>query len=248
MNTTLAWREILARVFDSLPAEEGVTPDWLVNPSTGRRLKLDYYYPDARVAIRFVGDMGRRKAPISEQEIAEEKARERAREKLCDSQGVCLVTIDVVQSEPPAVLREISAALSRAIRRAAQGDRPRSQAASLIRRLEQARSASDSLSRKVRRSEDLVLYADLWRDRLYAAPAGVERHGKAGAPAPAFAVGSQVEHDRFGLGRVVAVESEGADAFVRVRFDDGTERRFVARLLAGRMRMVKTLGVRAAPK
>ena len=50
-----AWREILARIFEDLPNQDNVSPDWLINPATKRRLKLDKYYPDIGIAFRFVG-------------------------------------------------------------------------------------------------------------------------------------------------------------------------------------------------
>ena len=50
-----AWREILARIFDGFKAQDNVSPEWLINPATRRRLKLDRLYPDAGVAIRFAG-------------------------------------------------------------------------------------------------------------------------------------------------------------------------------------------------
>ena len=40
-NAVNGWRELLARVFTSFDAEYGLTPEWLVNPDTNRRLKLD---------------------------------------------------------------------------------------------------------------------------------------------------------------------------------------------------------------
>ena len=49
------WREVLARIFAGCDAKYAVTPEWLVNPDTGRRLKLDCLYPEIGVAVRFVG-------------------------------------------------------------------------------------------------------------------------------------------------------------------------------------------------
>jgi hypothetical protein len=36
-----AWREILARTFDGFFEQDNVSPEWLINPATKRRLKLD---------------------------------------------------------------------------------------------------------------------------------------------------------------------------------------------------------------
>ena len=54
-NLINGWREVLARIFDGFETEYGVTPEWLVNPDTNRRLKLDCLFPDVGVAVRFVG-------------------------------------------------------------------------------------------------------------------------------------------------------------------------------------------------
>ena len=50
-----AWREILARTFDGFFEQDNVSPEWLINPATKRRLKLDKFYPEAGLAIRFIG-------------------------------------------------------------------------------------------------------------------------------------------------------------------------------------------------
>ena len=50
-----AWREILARVFDDPDLLTNVSPDWLVNPGSGRRLKLDCLCRPLGVAVRFSG-------------------------------------------------------------------------------------------------------------------------------------------------------------------------------------------------
>ena len=56
-NALNGWREVLARIFAGFDAEYGLTPDWLVNPETHRRLKLDYFFREIAGAIeqRFGG-------------------------------------------------------------------------------------------------------------------------------------------------------------------------------------------------
>ena len=54
-NLINGWREVLARIFDGFETEFGISPEWLINPETNRRLKLDYLFPDVGVAVRFVG-------------------------------------------------------------------------------------------------------------------------------------------------------------------------------------------------
>ncbi|MDH7490363.1 MAG: hypothetical protein QHH80_12775 [Anaerolineae bacterium] len=235
-NPSNAWREILERIFEGFQGQENVTPEWLVNPETGRRLKLDRYYPDAGVAFRFVGSTGKRKAPVSEQELAEEAHRDAIRESLCQQAGVHLITIDLYEAEPRKVLEEIRTALSRSARLLAQSDRPQRVKADLTQRLAKARQVCDRLAPRVRSHDDLTLYAQLWEDRQYMRrdePAASTPQGKVDNP---FAVGMQVEHERFGAGRVVDVREDASGGVIKVQFADGSERTFLLHLVVDKMR------------
>jgi hypothetical protein len=235
-NRSNAWREVLERIFAGFQAQDNATPEWLVNPKTGRRLKLDRYYPDAGIAFRFVGSTGKRKAPVSEQELAEEAHREAVREALCQEVGVHLITIDLYESEPGKVLEEIRTALSRTARQLAQGDRPQRVKADLSLRLARARQACDRLAPRVRSHEDMATFAQLWEDRQYvqaAKPAASEPPTRVENP---FAVGMRVEHERFGAGRVVALREEPSGGVVKVQFDDGNERTFLLHLVVDKMK------------
>ena len=88
------WREILARVFDGFTAQPNVTPDWLVNPTTNRRLKLDLYYPEAGFAVRFIGLQAKGQRRQSDWEALEEQQREQSRVDLCRANDVQLLLID----------------------------------------------------------------------------------------------------------------------------------------------------------
>ena len=77
---TNAWREVLARVFDGFTAQYDVSPEWLVNPETNRRLKLDVLYPNIGVAIRFRGLQGR---GWSQRPNLEEEHKQKVRDYLC---------------------------------------------------------------------------------------------------------------------------------------------------------------------
>ncbi len=235
-NPSNAWREILERIFEGFQGQENVTPEWLVNPETGRRLKLDRYYPEAGIAFRFIGSTGKRKAPVSEQELAEEARRDAIRDKLCQQAGVHLVTIDLYEGEPPKVLEEIRTALSRAARQLAQGDRPQRVKTDLTQRLARARQACDRLAPRVRSYDDLTLYAQLWEDRQYMRR---DEPTTSAPPAPVknpFAAGMRVEHERFGTGRVLDVREDSAGSTVKVQFDDGAERTFLLHLVVDKMK------------
>src|SRR5512137_1808130 len=93
-NLINGWREVLARIFDGFETEYGVAPEWLVNPDTNRRLKLDCLFPDVGVAVRFVGLEGNTKRRKSDQEVEDEAERERTRADVCRAHGVVLITID----------------------------------------------------------------------------------------------------------------------------------------------------------
>ena len=40
-----AWREIFARVFNDSDLQSNISPDWLINPATRRRLKTGLSVP-----------------------------------------------------------------------------------------------------------------------------------------------------------------------------------------------------------
>jgi len=230
-----AWREILERIFDGFTLQEGVTPDWLVNPDTGRRLKLDRFYPEAAIGFRFVGSTGKRKAPRSEQELEEEARRESIREQLCRDRGVTLIAIHVYESEPRDVLRDIRSALSRSARVLAQSDQPHEIKAAVTPQLAKAKRVCDGLAARVRRTEDLALYSELWEDRQHATRPESPEAPAEGARRHIYSAGLRVRHDRFGGGIVVDVRPSRADHLVVVQFDDGSERTFAARLVQSKL-------------
>ncbi len=230
-----AWREVLARIFDGFAVQYEVTPDWLVNPGTNRRLKLDLLYPEIGVAVRFMGlqGTGRRQRPSLEEE-EQQQDRDAARAALCEAHGISLVPIDVVNGEPKAVLRELGTALSSASRRLAKSSLPPAQKGALAERTSRARSRLDDLARRVRRPEDLNPLAELWQDRQYADAARTEPPPTNGR-ARAYAAGMAVRHAAFGDGVVEAVRGEGDDRLVTVRFADGSQKTFAANLVADKL-------------
>ncbi len=232
---TNAWREILARVFDGFAAQYNVSPRWLVNPETNRRLKLDVLYPDIGVAIRFQGlqGRGRRQRPSLEEE-QQQKVRDTARVALCDAHGISLVGIDCVTSEPKGTLRNLSMALSNASRRLAKSNHPKAGRGTLIEQVSQARSRLDAIARRLRRSDDLKLYAELWQDRQYAPVGQTEVRPNSRQPL-AYAPGMTVRHTAFGEGIVEAVQPYEDDSLVTVRFADGAQRKFAASLVSEKL-------------
>jgi hypothetical protein len=234
-NHANAWREVLQRIFSEFSAQENVTPDWLVNPETSRRLKLDRYYPEAGIAFRFTGSVGKRKAPISEQEIEEEANRDAIREQLCRDAGVTLVSIDLYGGDPAAVLRDVRSALSRSARLLAQGSEPQKIKADRARRLSKAKQMCDSLALRLRSAGDLALYAELWEDRQYATTPDEAESPPAKAKALVYSVGMRVEHERFGAGTVAGIRQEKSGELVTVQFDDESQRTFAVSLVQSKL-------------
>jgi mannose/fructose-specific phosphotransferase system component IIA len=234
-----AWREILMRVFDGFTAHYDVTPDWLVNPETKRRLKLDLLYPDIGAAIRFQGlqGRGRRQRPSLEEE-QQQRVRDAARADLCESHGISLVSIDVVGGEPKATMRELSMALSNASRRLAKSSLPPTQKETLTEQVSQARSRLDDVARRVRRPQDLELYAELWQDRQYAGiPEAATEPSSSNGKARAYLPGMAVSHVAFGEGVVQSVRPDTGrdDNLVTVRFVDGAQKTFSASLVSKKL-------------
>ena len=155
-TNTNAWREVLMRVFNGFTAHYETSPDWLVNPETKRRLKLDVLYPEIGVAVRFQGLRGRerRQRPSLEEE-QQQRVRDAARVDLCEAHGISLVSIDVIAGDPRAILRELSMALSDTSRRLAKSDSAQPEKGALIEQVSQARSRLDEIARRVRRPGDL---------------------------------------------------------------------------------------------
>ncbi len=234
-NFVNGWREILARIFDGFVTEYGLTPDWLVNPETNRRLKLDCFYPQIGVAVRFVGLEGAtRKQRKSDAEVLAEAAREQARAAVCREHGVILISIDP-DGEPRTALRQIEMALARAASQLALNSAvPHAEKQKLMPLLSQARRRAGEFTTRLTAAEKLNLYAEMWWDRQanLAAQAPARPSTRA---LPRFEVGMEVSHERFGPGRVIEVATEGAETRVTVDFVEAGVRSFYASLVAGKL-------------
>ncbi|HXF61424.1 MAG TPA: hypothetical protein VNK95_07395, partial [Caldilineaceae bacterium] len=161
-----AWREMLARVFADFTQQENVSPPWLVNPATRRRLKLDSYYPEAGIAVRFVGLKAKGQGRQSDWELLEEEQRDQTRAELCQANGVQLFLVDPLE-DAVKQLDTLIRLLSRAGRVLAQSDRPVAEKSVWQPRLGAARAKAEELRRLVARQPEQMLanLADSWRDR-----------------------------------------------------------------------------------
>jgi hypothetical protein len=234
-NMVNGWREVLARIFDGFVTEYGLTPEWLVNPDTNRRLKLDCFYPEIGLAVRFVGLEGTtRKQRKSDEEVMAEDAREQARAAVCKAHGVVLVSIDP-DGEPRVALRNTEMGLARASSQLAQSTAAsQAQKQKLMPLLGQARRRAGEFTTKLTVPEKLSIYAEMWWYRQ----ANLAAQAPAKAPArsaPRFEVGMDVYHERFGTGQVTAIERDGGDVKITVDFVEAGVRSFYASLAAGKL-------------
>ena len=238
--TVIAWREILARVMQGFECQENVSPDWLVNPATKRRLKLDQLYPQVGLAVRWVGLTASGQPRQSEWELLEEEQRNQTRAELCQLAGVELFLLDSSHADPRQQLHQLRSTLSRLSRLLAQGERSDRDKLDLMPQLAAARARLDDVARRVHGPDDLAQFAELWRDRETAAAAATRQPDDKAPPrppalVPGFHAGQAVCHTAYGPGAVVAVRPNGADTQVTVRFADGRERTFLASLAAGKL-------------
>lgn len=238
--TLMAWREIFARVMDGFEQQENVSPGWLVNPATRRRLKLDLLYPEAGLAVRFVGLTAKGQGRKDDWTLLEEEQRDQTRTELCRANGVELFLVDLSSADPHRQLQELRTVLHRISRQTAQGEKSQQAKVALMPRLAEVRKQLDAVARRVRRPEDLALFAELWRDRETALVAATrelppaQQKKKAGKPRQ-FQVGQAVVHERFGPGIVTALNGSAGDPQITIEFEDGSQRTFLASLAAGKL-------------
>ena len=235
----MAWQEILAQVFAGFELENDIAPEWLINPATGRRLKLDRLYPEIGLAVRFVGGQPKaRRSRASDWELLEDEQRDQTRAALCEQVGVTLLLIDPNDSEPRRVLGRLCTALSSASRRLARSQRPQRVKGRLMPLLAAARKRCEGIHGRLRRPEDLALFTELWRDRetREVAEAQAAARGRKPVNKPRqYREGQAVRHTAFGLGTITGLAPSDGDVQVSVRFDDGSERTFLASLVRDKL-------------
>jgi len=241
-----AWREILARTLDGFEAQENVSPEWLVNPATQRRLKLDCYYPEAGLAIRFVGLTAKGQRRQSDWEVLETEQRDQTRAELCKRNGVQLVLIDPTR-DPVKQMDAFVHGLSQTRRQAntsTSTDKRRPQRP-LDAALAQARELRSRIAR--RPAQMMATLAESWRDRetsrvtalqdarASSPPANPCAGNSNSLPRADYSCGRRVRHARFGAGVITALDETGDDATVYIQFDNGESRTFLASLLQDKL-------------
>jgi len=223
---TNGWREVFARIFENFQAQFNLSPEWLINPSTNRRLKLDMLYPDIGVAIRFEGMQGKKqqRRPSLQEEV-QQQARYTARLSVSRQHGIHLILVDLVQGKPQIIFKDIDLALSRARQKAKPSQRPK---------ITEARTTAASLARRINSPEHLKLYADLWQDRHYrmAEPAQPQTPQ---TPIITYNKGMEVEHTMFGPGVVLNTTPSNGDTLVTVDFVTAGQKTLAASLIADKL-------------
>ncbi len=237
------WREILARVFDGFAGQPNVSPEWLVNPATKRRLKLDIYYPEAGFAVRFIGLQAKGQRRQSDWEALEEQQREQNRVELCQIHDVQLLIVNPLE-ETVKLLDSLARLLTRASRTLAQGDTPEIQKARLMPALAKAREQAIIIRGRVSRDPDQMManLAEAWRDREYADggnPEPLPMPTVTHLTADDLAAGMRVAHERFGPGVITKISGEGAEAMITILFDAAQERTFLITLIQDMLRVLK---------
>ncbi len=235
----MGWNEVLARIFDGFESQQRVSPPWLINPVTRRKLKLDILYPEIGIAVRFVGLQGRGQRRKSDKEELEEAARDEVRRELCRANGVQLILLQPYDPFPEEQLKAIERALAAASRRIARGGRFQGKAA-LMERLSKALKQIIPLRKHLKQPDDLTAFAASWRDRELRQLAAVQspRSQQAASRRPVrLKVGQAVEHKRFGPGVVTHVEPADGDSTITIQFVTAGERRFMASLLGDKLKL-----------
>ena len=237
-----AWREILARVFEGFTAQTNVSPEWLVNPATRRRLKLDYYYPEAEIAVRLVGLTAKGQPRQSDWEALEEQQRDQTRAEVCRQRGIQLFLIDPMEDTVKQI-DTLTRLLSRASRTLAQSDRPDRDKARWMPKLADARERTSSLRSRVEKAPEQMManLAESWRDREAGPPPAPEplpMPALAAIAAADLAIGRRVAHERFGPGIITARDGNGAEAKITILFDGEQERTFLLALVQDKLRIL----------
>lgn len=241
-----AWREFLARVFEGIPGQDNASPEWLVNPATRRRLKLDKYYPDVGLAFRFVGLTAKGQGRQSDWEVMETEQRDETREEVCRRNGVHLLLIDPEDADVVKQVDAIIRGISHASRGVAQSGRAPGQKGKWMPALAGARERAAGLRARFAKDTEQAMagLAEAWRDReagLAERPAPDPLPPITGAAA-ALQPGRRVRHARYGDGVITAMQGMGSDRTVSILFDAATdapqERTFLVSLVQDKLALI----------
>jgi len=244
-----AWREILARGFDGQEMQPNITPEWLINPATRRRLKLDYLFPGIDVAVRFTGLTAKGQGRRSDWEALEDEQRDQTRVELCKEHGVQLAVIDPLD-DPVKQMDGLLTVLSRASRVVAQGDKERAAKKKAMNDLAKVLKETTRIRTTLAQKPDqtLATLAESWRDREAGISAELQQSStlaqknvngaKVARQFKQLDAGQRIAHSHFGQGVITAVDGEGAEMRISILFDGDKERTFLASLVVDKLQAV----------
>jgi hypothetical protein len=239
-----AWREILARTFADFQRQENASPDWLVNPATNRRLKLDIYYPEIGFAVRFVGLTAKGQRRQSDWEAMESEQRDQTRTELCRRNQVQLFLIEPLE-DPVKLMDLFTRLLFRALRAMNESNRPEAERQAWMQKIEAARRRADKLRQSIQRQPEQMMenLGAGWRDRenglFESTTESVVKRPKAPAVPPMeFVEGMRIRHERFGDGVVTACVPKDGDLYVTILFDGGPEKVLLASLAQDKLSLL----------
>ena len=95
-----ATKDRLAVLLHGYSVQENVRPDWLVNPKTGRRLELDFWLPEVKVAIEVQGVQHSKFVPMfhkTEECFRDQVERDDFKRVACAEHGVFLYEVNRVE-------------------------------------------------------------------------------------------------------------------------------------------------------
>lgn len=236
-----AWREILARIFEGFVEQDNISPAWLINPATKRRLKLDKFYPEAGIACRFIGLTAKGQGRQSDWEALETEQREQTRVELCRQNDVQLVLIDPAD-DPLKQLDNLIQLLVRASRVLAQGNRSVKEKQQWMPALSDARDRAAKVRSLLNKNTEQMLgnLAERWRDREAGRVAALASESTVAKPKPRLgklpklANGQRVCHDHFGEGIITKIENGS----ISILFDASQERTFATELVQEKLAVV----------
>ena len=197
--------------FAGFAEQDNVSPEWLVNPATRRRLKLDKYYPEAGVAVRFLGLAAKGQGRQSDWEVLENEQRDQTR-----ADSAAKTACSWSRWTPDDMVKQLDGLLSnlaRASRAMAQSKQPDAFKTQWIPALAAARDRAEKLRPLIIKNPEQMegesgrcLAGPGGRDHGRTAQPGQQRRRPAKPNAPAgpllLAPGQRVRHIRYGDGVV----------------------------------------------
>jgi len=217
----LAWEEALARVMVGFRVQNDISPAWLVNPETKRRLKLNKFYPEIDFAVRFVGLQARGQRRRSDEEVLAEKERERIRQALCRQHGVTLLSLQLYDPDRARTVDRLLLSLAEVSRRVRRRSWPQAEKVALLSRLADARDRASALRRQMSSEKGMEALVAAWRDRQLNAIRAAQQApsaNRAEMKHVPYKLGMKVVHQHFGRGIVTGLNSTDHGKEVVVHF------------------------------